>query len=59
MGGTMKVFLLPEQLGNAVLQYLGRQPYLDVAPLVAGLMALKEAQPMPLSIVPKAEDPKA
>lgn len=57
-GGEMKTFLLPEQLGNAVMQYLGKQPYVEVAPLIAGMMTLKEAPPMPLAVVPK-EEPKA
>ena len=55
----MKTFLLPEQLGTAVLNYLGKQPYVEVAPMIAGLMQLKESQPLPLAVVPKEGEPKA
>ena len=39
----MKTFLLPEPLGTAILNYLGKQPYTEVAALIGGLMQLKEA----------------
>jgi len=55
----MKTFLLPEQLGNAVTQYLSKQPYAEVAAMIAGLLQLKEAPPLPLAIVPKEGEPKA
>jgi len=43
----MKTFLLPEQLGQAVMDYLSKQPYKDVAVLISGMMQLKEAPPTP------------
>ena len=49
----MKVFLLPEQLGQVILNYLAKQPYGEVAPMVGGIMNLKEAPPLPLACVPK------
>jgi len=53
----MKTFAVPEDLANAILQYLIRQPYGDVAVLVTGLMQLKEigtGEPA-LKIVPKEQ----
>jgi hypothetical protein len=44
----MKTFLLPEQLGNAVLQYLAQRPYAEVAALIAGLSQLQEVPPAPV-----------
>jgi len=55
----MKTFLLPEPLGTAILNYLGKQPYTEVAAMIAGMMQLKEAPPLPLAIVPKEGEPKA
>ena len=55
----MRVFLLPEELGNAVVSYLAKQPYAEVAALVSAMMQLKEAPPAPLAIVPKEGEPKA
>lgn len=43
----MKVFLLPEALGNSILQYLVKQPYGEVAGLVGGLAQLQEATEAP------------
>lgn len=56
----MKQYIIPEQLANAVLQYLGKQPYVEVATLISGLMQLKEISPQTstgptVSLVPKGE----
>jgi hypothetical protein len=59
MGGTMKTFLLPEQLGNVILNYLATRPYKEVSGMIAAMDKLQEAPPMPLAVVPKEEDPKA
>lgn len=53
----MKTFVISEPLANAILQYLGRQPYAEVAGMVAALMQLKEVVPSsvsgsPLKVVP-------
>jgi len=55
----MKMFLLPQPLGNAILQYLGRQPFVEVAGMIKALDQLQEAPPLPLAIVPKEGEPKA
>jgi len=49
----MKKFMIEEKLANAILQYLGRQPYLEVVNLITGLMQLKEASPPPEPPAPK------
>ena len=53
----MKTFVIPQNLAEAILQYLVRQPYGDVAVLVTGLMQLKEiGQGEPaLKVVPKEQ----
>ena len=39
----MKTLLLPEDLGNQVVQYLASKPYAEVFQLIAQLQQLKEA----------------
>jgi translation initiation factor 2B subunit (eIF-2B alpha/beta/delta family) len=45
----MKQYKLPEQLVNAILQYLAKQPYLEVSQLISGIQSqaqeLKETSP--------------
>jgi len=56
MEGKVKQFLIDEPLANAVLQYLVKKPYGEVAVLIGGLMQLKEtqhAETPPISLVPK------
>jgi hypothetical protein len=57
----MKTFLLPEQLGNALLNYLGKRPYVEVAAFVVALSQLEEAgnaPKVPLKIVPGEGKPE-
>lgn len=55
-----KAYLLPEDVRNGLLQYLGGRPYVEVANGMALLLGLKElpaapapASPPPLEIVPQ------
>jgi len=48
----MKQYVVPEQLVNAVLNYLGKQPYVEVAPLINAFGQIKEVPPAPLAAVP-------
>ena len=45
----MKNFLLPELLGNQVVEYLLKQPYKDVFLFIEGLKALKEVVPQQIA----------
>ena len=47
----MKEYAVSEQLVNAVLNYLGKQPYIEVAQLIGALGQIQEVPPMPLSVV--------
>jgi hypothetical protein len=38
----MKQFVISEQLINGILQYLSKQPYVEVAGLIQAAMQLKE-----------------
>lgn len=49
----MKCYAVPEGLINAILNYLGKRPYVEVVPLINGLAHLKEVPPSPLAVVPK------
>lgn len=40
----MPEFALPAQLAQAIIEYLSRQPYREVAPMLAALQALKQIQ---------------
>lgn len=48
----MKSYAVPENLVNAILQYLGAKPYIEVAPLIGALGQIKEVPPLPLAVVP-------
>jgi hypothetical protein len=37
----LKTFLIDEKLANGILQYLGKQPYIEVFPFVQGLQMLE------------------
>lgn len=39
----MKQYLLPENIGQAVMNYLAQRPYAEVFHFVSALQALKEA----------------
>jgi hypothetical protein len=47
----MKFYAVPEQLVNAVLQYLGSKPYIEVAQLIGALGQIQEVPPAPLAVV--------
>jgi len=53
----MKEYAVPEQLVNAILQYLGGRPYIEVAPLIGQLAQIQEVPKVapvpPISLVPK------
>lgn len=51
----MKLYAVPEQLLNSILNYLGKQPYIEVAQLIGGLGQIREVPPAPLAVVPGAE----
>ncbi len=38
----MKKYEISEELANALLNYVGKRPYIEVAGLVTGLQQLKE-----------------
>jgi len=40
-----KTFAIKESTLNAILQYLGKQPYTDVAPLIAGIVTECQQRP--------------
>ena len=40
----MKEITLPIELANAILQYLGQRPYLEVAQLIAEMQKAAQAQ---------------
>jgi hypothetical protein len=40
-----KQFLIPESLGNELLQYLATKPYAEVYKLVGGLQRMEEFTP--------------
>ena len=40
----MKTLLLPEDLGNQLVQYLAGRPYAEVFRLIAALQKLEEAE---------------
>jgi len=42
-----KTFVIKESTINAILQYLGRQPYTDVAQFIAGLVNECNRQMLP------------
>lgn len=53
----MKTYAISEQLLNAILGYLGKQPYVDVAPLIVQIgQQVKEAPPAPLAVVPNGKE---
>lgn len=37
-----KMYLLPESLGNAIIDYLSQHPFKDVGLLINGLMSLQQ-----------------
>jgi hypothetical protein len=41
-----KQFLIPESLGNELLQYLATKPYAEVYKLVGGLQRMEEYGPI-------------
>lgn len=43
----MKQFIISEQLINGILQYLGKQPYIDVAGLIQAITQIQELKPAP------------
>lgn len=51
-----KKFEVKEQTLNAILQYLSKQPYEAVAPLIATLMTECQAQLQPKAVEPKKEE---
>jgi hypothetical protein len=50
----MKQLIISAELANAILNYLGGQPYKDVAAMISALMQLKE---VPAPIERKTEAP--
>jgi hypothetical protein len=52
----MKSYAVTEQLVNSVLNYLGKQPYVEVAALINALGQVQEVPPVPLAVVPKPEE---
>ena len=50
----MKNFILPEELGTKILNYLGKQPYIEVAPMISSIMQLTPIEEPPAP----AEPPK-
>lgn len=52
----MKLYAVPEQLINAILQYLGKQPYIEVAPLIGALGQTREVPPAPLAVAPETKE---
>jgi hypothetical protein len=52
----MKVFALPENVANAVLQYLAQRPYVEVYQMVAAMQALQPvAAPTTVPVPPLAD----
>jgi hypothetical protein len=39
-----KVFLIPESLGNAIINYLAEKPFREVGQMIQALTELKEAE---------------
>jgi len=52
----MKFYAVPEQLVNDILQFLGKQPFIEVAPLIGRMGQIREVPPTPLAVVPGAKE---
>lgn len=44
-GVKVKQYILPEQLGQAILNYLAKKPYEETHQLIQGLQQIKEMPP--------------
>lgn len=49
-------YVIPQQLAQAILDYLAAHPYREVAPLVA---AMQQLQPVPEPATPPVDPPDA
>jgi hypothetical protein len=51
-------YILPDAIRTAIIEYLIKQPYEEVAAGVQALMTLKKVEPEKLAPEPKVESPK-
>ncbi len=51
MNLTAKLFLIEEDLANAILEYLSHQPYREVYKIISAMAELHEIPPQTLSLL--------